>query len=91
MRIDTAELVKQALAEVSGVAATRVPSPLAVGLRHVILGMWEGTWQSPQDQRTAIDYERQQYRVDAQGRVILGQVPESRIQEVSAWLELKSN
>jgi hypothetical protein len=92
MRIDTAELVKQALNEVSAVAGTtRVPSPLAVGLRHVILGMWEGSWQSPQDQRAVIDYERQQYRVDAQGRVILGQVPEPRIQEVSAWLELQSN
>jgi len=92
MRIDTAELVKQALNEVSAVAGTtRVPSPLAVGLRHVILGMWEGSWQSPQDQRAAIDYERQQYRVDAQGRVILGQIPEPHIQEVSAWLELQSN
>jgi hypothetical protein len=92
MRIDAAELVKQALTEVSAVAGTtRVPSPLTVGLRHVILGMWEGSWQSPQDQRATIDYERQQYRVDAQGRVILGQVPEPRIQEVSAWLELESN
>jgi hypothetical protein len=92
MRIDTSELVKRALNEVSAVAAaTRVPSPLTVGLRHVILGMWEGSWQSPQEQRTAIDYERQQYRVDAQGRVILGQVPEPQIQEVSAWLEVQSN
>ncbi len=92
MRIDTAELVKQALNEVSAAAGTtRVPSPLAVGLRHVILGMWEGSWQSPQDQRVTIDYERQQYRVDAQGRVILGQVPEPQIQEVSAWLEPQSN
>ncbi|HUW84128.1 MAG TPA: hypothetical protein VMZ31_15190 [Phycisphaerae bacterium] len=92
MRIDTAELVKQALAEVSAMAGTtRVPSPLPVGLSHVILGMWEGLWSPPQDQRAAIDYQRQQYRVDAQGRVILGQLPESEIQEISAWLELESN
>lgn len=92
MRIDTAELVKQALNEVSAVAGTtRVPSPLPVGLSHVILGMWEGSWRPPQDQRAAIDYQRQQYRVDAQGRVILGQLPESEIQEISAWLELESN
>jgi len=92
MRIDTADLVKQALAEVSAVArSTRVPSPLPVGLSHVILGMWEGSWRPPQNQRAAIDYQRQQYRVDAQGRVILGQLPESEIQEVSAWLELQSN
>ena len=89
MQIDASQLAKQATQDIqSRGKSARVAVPLPVGLSHVVLGTWQGSWQPPpQSSGRGTDYTRQQFRVDAQGRVILGQVPQPEIQEVWVWLE----
>jgi hypothetical protein len=86
LRVDAGGLVKTAAARhTPKIERLPVPVPLPVALDYLVLGSWEGTWQREQQQGSR-EYD-DKFWVDAQGKVILGKLPQPTLDQVWIWLE----